>query len=54
MDALRRRLDAILDRLKGNEREDRGLSSRLDRLEKRVDAAERKIGKRVKTLDADE
>ena len=54
MNGLKRRLDAFLVRLKGNEAGDRGQSERLDSLESRVNDLERKIDKRVRTLDADE
>lgn len=54
MEALKRRVATLLERLKGNEAGDRSQSARLDSLELRMADAERKIGKRAKTLDADE
>ncbi len=54
MGTWRKAVDALKAGLKRNEEGDRDRSERLDSLEKRVEVAERKLGKRVKTLEADE
>jgi hypothetical protein len=54
MRVLRKRLDAILVRLISNEALDREQQRRGLDHERRIQALERKVGKRVKTLDADE
>lgn len=54
MNALKRRLDAILARLVSNEALDREQQRRGLDHEKRITVLERKIGKRLPTLGADE
>ncbi len=54
MRALKKRLEATIARLVSNEKDDRSQSRRLDELERRMADAERKLEKRVKTLDAEE
>lgn len=54
MEAIKRRLAAILERLKSNEAEDRGQGRRIDALERRVARLEGKAILRPNELDADE
>lgn len=54
MRALKRRVEAILARLVSNEGLDREQERRGRDHERRIAVLERKIGKRARTLDADE